>query len=131
MQRTREGGEQDGLPHGHDRCAEKALGDPVCDQRLQAVGEPAQQRGDREAHDREEEQVAPAQPVGEPAGHRRGDGGGDQVRRDDPGDLIGRRRHGALDLRQHDIDQRNGHAEQQRRQRHRHQDQPLPRRNAR
>ena len=126
LQVAREGAEQDGLPHRHDRRAEQALGDAGQDQRLQAVGDPAQEGRDREAEHGEEHRVAPAEPAGQPAGHRRGDGGGHQVQRDHPGDLVLRRREGAAHLRQHQVGQRDGHAEQHVGQLHHQQDQPLP-----
>ena len=120
------GRQQDGLAHRHDRRAERALRDAGKDQGLQAVGEAAQQRGDGEAEHGEEHQVAPAQPARQPARHRRGDGGGDQVERDHPGDLFLRRRQVAAHLRQHQVGQGDGHAEQHVGELDHQQDEPLP-----
>ena len=126
LQVAREGAEQDGLPHRHDRRAEQTLADAGQDQRFQAVGDAAQERGDGKAENGIEHHVAPAEPVGQPAGHRRRDRGGDEVQRDHPGDLVLRCRERAPHLRQHQIGKRDGHAEQHVRQLHHQQDEPLP-----
>ena len=52
--------------------------------------------------------------------------GGHQVERDDPGDLVLGGREGAAHLRQHQVGERDGHAEQHVRQLHHQQDEPLP-----
>jgi hypothetical protein len=96
------------------------------DQRLEAGGHPAQERGNGEAEHGEEHQVAPAEPAREPPRHGRGERGGDQVEGDDPGDLVLGGREGAADLRQHQVRQRDGHAEQHVRQLHHQEDEPLP-----
>ena len=49
LQMPGERAQQDGLAHRHDRRAEGALSDAREDQRLEAVGEAAEERGDREA----------------------------------------------------------------------------------
>ena len=126
LQMLREGREQDGLAKRHDRRAERALRHARQDQRLQAAGEAAQQRGDGEAEHGEEHQVAPAQPARQPARHRRGDGGGHQVERDHPGDLVLRRRQVAAHLRQHQVGDGDGHAEQHVGELDHQQDEPLP-----
>ena len=120
------GRQQDGLAHRHDRRAERALRDAGKDQGLQAVGKAAQQRGDSEAEHGKEHQIAPAHPARQPARHRRGNGGSDQVERDHPGNLFLRRRQVAAHLRQHQIGQRDGHAEQHVGELHHQQDEPLP-----
>ena len=126
LQMLGKGREQDGLAERHDRCAEGTLSHPRQDQGLQAAGEAAQQRGDGEAEHGEEHQVAPAQPARQPAGHRRGDGGGHQVERDHPGDLLLRRRQVAAHLRQHQVGDGDGHAEQHVGELDHQQDEPLP-----
>ena len=65
-----------------------------------------QRRGDREPDDRGEEGVFDAKLAGEPAGQRHHDRRGDDLGRQHPRDLVLRRRHAPLDVRQADIDDR-------------------------
>ena len=74
-----------------------------------------------------EHDAAPAEPARQPSGRRCRDGGRDEVERDDPGDLVVGGRKRAPDLGQDHVGQRDGHSEQQARQLHGQQDQPLPR----
>ena len=69
----REGRDQDALSHRHDRRAEQALPDPVEDERLEVVRQPAHQREEGEADHRREQHVAPAETPGEPSDERRRD----------------------------------------------------------
>src|SRR3546814_6388235 len=69
------------------------------------LGDAAQPRRDREADDRDLHQPLASESAGEPAGERRHDRGGDDVRGQYPGDLIGRGRHTAAHVRQRDVDE--------------------------
>ena len=60
----------------------------------------------READDRDQEHALAPEAVGEPAGQRRHDRGGDDVGGQHPGDLILRRRQAALHVRQRDVGDR-------------------------
>ena len=113
VQRARKCGQDDRLAHWHDQRAEETLSDAENDKRGEAVGEPAQQRAYREAADGAEHDAPPAEPARQPTGRRCRNGGGDQIERHDPGDLIVGRRKRASDLWQDDIGQGDRHAEQQ------------------
>ena len=93
---------------------------------FERIDQAAQHRGGGEAGDRADHQGAPAELGGQPAGERRGDRGRDEVEGEDPGDLLLRRRERALELRQDHSDAGRGQAEQDGRELHRQQDQPLP-----
>ena len=79
-----------------------------------------------EARHRAGHQRAPAQLGRQPAGEWRGDRGRHQVEGEDPGDLLLGGRERALELRQDHSDAGRGQAEQDGRELHRQQDQPLP-----
>ena len=121
-----EAAEQDRLPEREDGRAESALDDTDRDQGLQRIGEAAQHRSAGEAEHGCKQQVALAEFSREPAGQRRGDGGGDEVEGQDPGNLVLRRRERALHLRQDDGDAGERDPEEQGDGLHRHDDQPLP-----
>jgi hypothetical protein len=72
--------------------------------RLPAIA--AQHRGGGEAGDRHQEHHLAADAVGQEAGQRGHDRGGDDVGGQHPGDLLGRGRDAALDVRQGDVGDR-------------------------
>ena len=95
------------LTHGRQGGAAGPLDDAPEDQRLEGIGRAAEIGGDAEHGQACDQQVAPPEAAGQPARQRRRHGRGQDVEGHRPGDFIGRRRHGALKLRQnrrHDED---------------------------
>jgi hypothetical protein len=119
--------QQDRLRERYDGRAKDALTHPVGQQRLKRSGSGAQQRGDREADDAGNENRALAHARHQPAGHWRYHRSGHDVQGHHPGDLIGRRRKCALQLRQRYVDDGHRHGVEHGAQCHRHQDQVTPR----
>ncbi len=98
--------EEGRLPERHQPGAEYALQQAKDHELAQARRRAAQRRGKREPDDRAEKDVFDAKVAGEPPGQRHRDRRGHDVRGQDPRDLVLRRRHAALDMRQRDIDDR-------------------------
>src|SRR5579883_2273162 len=68
------------------------------------VGHPTEARGDREEGDRQQVESPAAEDGAEPRGEGHDDDEGDEVTRDDPGDLVGSDPVGGLDVRKRDVD---------------------------
>ncbi len=113
---------QDRLRQWHQARTADALQQPEEDQLAQAGGAAAQGGGEGEASDRNQKHVFDAETAGEPAGQRHRDRGGDNVRGQNPGDLVLRRRQAPLDMREGDIGDRVVDALHDRRQHDRHGD---------
>ncbi len=91
------------LGERHQGRAADSLQQAIDHQLGEAGGSAAQGRRRGKADHRDQEHVFDAEAAGEPAGQRRHDRGGDDVRGDDPGDLVLRGRHAALHMRQGDV----------------------------
>ena len=96
--------EQDGLAQRHERRAANPLQEAEGHHAFEIPGEAAQRRGDHEADDGEDQQAPPSEPRGEIAGERHHHGGGDEIRGEHPGDLIGGRAEGAEHMRDRHAD---------------------------
>ncbi len=79
--------EQDRLRHGNDNRAAKTLKNPEHYHFIETGGDAAEQRRRSEAGNGDQEQPLLPQPVGQPAGQRRGDGRSHDIGGQDPGDL--------------------------------------------
>ncbi len=95
--------EQGGLGQRDQGGARHPLDEPEGHDLAEALGRAAHGRRQGEAGHREQEHGLAAQPIGQPAGQRRHDRGGDDVEGQDPGDLVLRGRHRALDVGQGDV----------------------------
>ena len=69
------------------------------DELVEAGGSAARRRGRGKAYDRDQEDIFDAKTAGEPAGQRHGDRRGDNVRGQDPGDLVLGGGEATLDMR--------------------------------
>ena len=108
--------EQNRLRERNQRSAERALHDPEQHDLVERLRHAAQHRRDSEAGDRHQEKTLEPEPAGEKSGRRRHDGGGDDIRRQHPGDLVLTRRDAALHVRQRDVGDRRIERLHQRRQ---------------
>ena len=97
------GVEQHRLRQRHQRRARHALQQAEQHHLLDVLRQRAQERGDGETGDADDEQLLAAEAVGEPADRRRHDGGGHDVGRQHPVDLVERGRQRALHIGQRDI----------------------------
>jgi hypothetical protein len=98
--------QQSGLRQRDEAGSSNTLQGAKRHQLAEAGGGAAQRRGDREADDRDEEDVFDAEPAGEPAGQRHHDRRADDVGGQGPGDLVEGGRETSLDVRQGDVEDR-------------------------
>ena len=98
--------QQHRLRQRHQRRPACALDQPVDHQLGEARRQTAQGRGHGEADNRDQKHVLDAKAAGEPAGQRRHDRRGDDVRGHHPGDLVLGHRKAALHVRQRHIGDR-------------------------
>ena len=103
---ARIGVHHDGLRDRHQGGAETALQGTEQHELVERLRRAAQHRHDGEAHHAARERLAQAEAQGAEAGERRHDGRGHDIRRDDPGDLLLRRRQRSLDRGQRDVGDR-------------------------
>ena len=100
MLAPRERIEQDRLRQRHDRRPRPALEDSPEHQHLERLRHTAKQRCQREQADRVDHDAPGAETRNQPAGHRRHDGGRENVEGHHPGDFVLGCRQRALHLRQ-------------------------------
>ncbi len=100
MPRLGERLQKDRLGERSGRRAERTLRDAPENERLQAVGNRTHEGGEREARHAPDHGAALTETRSQPAGHRRNNGGGQDVEGHRPGDLVGSRRERPLHLRQ-------------------------------
>ena len=93
--------------HGRGQRAADALREAGADQHRLALGEPAQQRGDREDGQADHEDPPAPDEVAEPTGEQEQAAEADQIGVDDPGEARLREAEIALDRRQRDVDDRH------------------------
>ena len=98
--------QQDGLRQGLQSSAGEALQDAEEDQRFQAGGHAAQQRGHSESDDAREQHVATSEAVGQPSRHGQDDGVGDEVGGHHPGAFFDGGAHVPGDVGNGDVDHR-------------------------
>ena len=101
---AREDIEQDGLAQGHERRAEHALRQAEQHHALEVPRQAAQGRGGDEADNGGEQKPPSPEPFGEIAGERHHHGGGDDIRGQHPGDLVGGRAERAQHMRDRHVD---------------------------
>ena len=94
------------LRQRHQHGAAHALDDAERHHLRKVGGDAAEQRGGSEPHHGEQQQVAPAEAVGEPAGQGRRDGRGDDVGGQHPVDFVLRRTQAGAHMGQGDVGDR-------------------------
>ena len=97
------GVEQHRLRQGHEAGTKNPLQETKSHDFGQALRRAAEHRCEREADYRPHENTLATPACGDKAGQRHEDGGGDDIRRQHPGDLILGRAHRALHVRQGDV----------------------------
>ena len=102
----------------------RALEHPEGDELTRSLGQRAGQAGEAEGRRADQEELAPAEAVAELAGRDQARGEGQQVARDDPGQLVARGVQVTLDRGQGDVDDRAVEQVHQGRDHHHRGDQP-------
>ena len=114
----------DGLGHGLHAAAARALNDSEDEQHGQSGRRAAEKAGDGKDHDAENKEVAPPHQARGPAAQRQHNGVRDQVAGQHPGALIRACAKGAGNVRQGHVGDGGVQHLHERRQRHRHGNQP-------